>query len=60
MSNDSTYTCQFNSEELIDNSVKAIKQFLRMAPMRYTLEELFSFNPERFIRDVINIITAIP
>ena len=127
-----TYTCQFNSEELINNSVKAIKQFLRIAPMRYTLEigkqkdkfdetelragisftsstteskrlsravstnvkydlvgdiakgckltrktvatiltklkdaningytleELFSFNPERFIRDVINIITA--
>ena len=121
-----SYTCQFNSEELINNSVDAIKKELHVAPMRYILEigkqkdkmdeaelkagssfgetkseskivrkatsstvkydlvgdiakgckltrktvatilsqltikemEQFGFNPERFIRDVINIINA--
>ncbi len=121
-----TYTCQFNSEELIKNAVEAIKNDLHVVPMRYTLEigkqkdkidetelrsgtsftgstteskklnravattvkydlvgdiskgckltrktvatilsqltvretEQFGFNPEKFIRDVINIINA--
>ena len=121
-----TYTCRFNSEELIKNAVEAIKHDLKVAPMRYTLEigkqkekidetevrsgtsfsspassskslsravassvkydlvgdiakgckltrktvatilsqltvketEQFGFNPEKFIRDVINIINA--
>lgn len=121
-----TYSCHFNSEELIKNSVKAIKSDLKVAPMRYSLEigkqkdkidevevrsgnsfggaktetkslsravsssvkydlvgdiakgckltrktvaailseltvkelEQFGFNPEKFIRDVINIINA--
>ncbi|MGN0728001.1 DEAD/DEAH box helicase family protein [Treponema sp.] len=121
-----TYTCRFNSEELIRNSVEAIKKDLKVSPMRYTLEigkqkdkinetlvrsgtafntsetetkslkrapqttvkydlvgniakgckitrktaatilsqltvketEQFGFNPEKFIRDVINIINA--
>lgn len=33
-----TYTCHFNSEELIKNAVNAIKTELKVAPMRYTLE----------------------
>lgn len=121
-----TYSCHFNSEELIKNAVKAIKSDLKVAPMRYSLEigkqkdkidevevrsgnsfggaktetkslsravsssvkydlvgdiakgckltrktvaailseltvkelEQFGFNPEKFIRDVINIINA--
>lgn len=121
-----TYTCHFNSEELIKNAVEAIKHDLKVVPMRYTLEigkqkdkmdetevraglsfgnstseskslsravassvkydlvgdiakgckltrktvatilsqltvketEQFGFNPEKFIRDVINIINA--
>lgn len=121
-----TYTCHFNSEELIKNAVEAIKSDLHVIPMRYTLEigkqkdkidetevrsgtsfggskteskslsravsssvkydivgniakgckltrktvaailsqltvketEQFAFNPEKFIRDVTNIITA--
>lgn len=121
-----SYTCQFNSEELINNAVDAIKKELHVAPMRYILEigkqkdkmdeaelkagssfgetkseskivrkatsstvkydlvgdiakgckltrktvatilsqltikemEQFGFNPEKFIRDVINIINA--
>lgn len=121
-----TYTCQFNSDELIKNAVEAIKHDLHVVPMRYTLEigkqkdkidetqirsgtsftgstteskklsravsttvkydlvgdiarackltrktvatilsqltvketEQFGFNPEKFIRDVINIINA--
>lgn len=121
-----TYSCHFNSEELITNAVQAIKSDLKIVPMRYTLEigkqkdkidesqirsgtafgnadsetkslsravassvkydlvgdiakgckltrktvatilskltikemEQFGFNPEKFIRDVINIINA--
>lgn len=121
-----TYTCHFNSDELIKNAVEAIKSDLKIVPMRYTLEigkqknkmdetevrsgtafggsktetktlskavsstvkydlvgdiakgckltrktvatilsqltikekEQFGFNPEKFIRDVINIINA--
>ena len=121
-----TYSCHFNSEELITNAVQAIKSDLKVVPMRYTLEigkqkdkidesqirsgtafgnanseskslsravassvkydlvgdiakgckltrktvatilskltikemEQFGFNPEKFIRDVINIINA--
>ncbi|MBQ1971814.1 MAG: DEAD/DEAH box helicase family protein [Treponema sp.] len=121
-----TYTCHFNSEELIKNAVDAIKKDLNVVPMRYTIEignqkdkidetelrsgtsfsgtktetkslsravssnvkydlvgdiakgckltrktvatilsqlsiketEQFGFNPEKFIRDVINIINA--
>lgn len=121
-----TYTCHFNSDELIKNAVEAIKSDLKVVPMRYTLEigkqkdkmdetevrsgtafggsktetkslskavsstvkydlvgdiakgckltrktvatilsqltikekEQFGFNPEKFIRDVINIINA--
>lgn len=121
-----SYTCQFNSEELIKNAVDAIKKELHVVPMRYTMEvgkqkdkidetllragrafggattesmslgraastsvkydlvgdiargckltrktvaailsnltaketEQFGFNPEKFIRDVINIINA--
>ena len=121
-----TYSCNFNSEELITNAVQAIKSDLKVVPMRYTLEigqqkdkidesqirsgtafgnadsetkslsravassvkydlvgdiakgckltrktvatilskltikemEQFGFNPEKFIRDVINIINA--
>ena len=121
-----SYTCSFNSEELIKNAVEAIKKELRVAPMRYVVEvgkqldkiseekmrsgasfgdtaketkqlrsavssvvkydlvgeiakgckltrktsatilsqltikekEQFGFNPEKFIRDVINIINA--
>ena len=121
-----TYSCHFNSEELIKNAVDAIKKYLKVAPMRYTLEigkqkdkidetlvrsgtafgnsttetkslsravassvpydlvgdiakgckltrktaatilsrlsvkelEQFGFNPEKFIRDVINIVNA--
>lgn len=121
-----TYTCYFDSDELIKNSVTAIKRDLKIAPMRYSLEvgkqkdkidetqvrsgtsfatsttetkhlkratsstskydligdiakgclltrktvatilsrltvkeiEQFGFNPEKFIRDVINIINA--
>lgn len=121
-----SYTCHFNSGELIRNAVGAIKKELKVAPMRYTLEtggqkdkidetqvrsgssfgnsttetkslsravtssvkydlvgdiargckltrktvatilgnltvketEQFGFNPEKFIRDVINIINA--
>ena len=33
-----TYTCHFNSEELIKNAVDAIKSDLKVVPMRYTLE----------------------
>ncbi|QTQ12200.1 DEAD/DEAH box helicase family protein [Treponema parvum] len=33
-----TYTCYFNSNELIKNSVNAIKSNLKVVPMRYTLE----------------------
>ena len=121
-----TYSCHFNSEELITNAVQTIKSDLKIVPMRYTLEigkqkdkidesqirsgtafgnadsetkslsravassvkydlvgdiakgckltrktvatilskltikemEQFGFNPEKFIRDVINIINA--
>lgn len=121
-----TYTCHFDSNELIKNAVEAIKSDLHVIPMRYTLEigkqkdkideselrsgtsfggsktqskslsravsstvkydlvgdiakgckltrktvatilsqlsvketEQFGFNPEKFIRDVINIINA--
>ena len=121
-----TYTCHFDSNELIKNAVEAIKKDLKVSPMRYTLEigrqkskidetevrsgtsfsgsatetkllsravastakydlvgdiakgckltrktvaailseltvketEQFGFNPEKFIRDVINIINA--
>ena len=121
-----SYTCHFNSEELIKNAVEAIKKELKVAPMRYVVEigqqmnkiseeklksgssfgdttketkqmrsavssivkydlvgeiakgckltrktaatiltqltikekEQFGFNPEKFIRDVINIINA--
>ena len=121
-----TYSCHFNSDELITNAVQAIKNDLKVVPMRYTLEigeqkanidesqirsgtsfgnatseskslsravassvkydlvgdiakgckltrktvatilskltvkemEQFGFNPEKFIRDVINIINA--
>lgn len=121
-----SYTCHFSSEELIKNSIAAIKKDLHIAPMRYTLEtgsqkskideaqlrsgvsfegaksetknisravsgnakydlvgeiakgcrltrktvaailsgltvketEQFGFNPEKFIRDVVNIISA--
>ena len=121
-----TYSCHFNSDELIANAVQAIKSDLKVVPMRYTLEigqqkdkidesqirsgtafgnadsetkslsravassvkydlvgdiakgckltrktvatilskltikemEQFGFNPEKFIRDVINIINA--
>ncbi len=121
-----TYTCHFDSAELIKNAVEAIKKDLKVSPMRYTLEigrqksnideaevrsgtsfggsatetkllsravastakydlvgdiakgckltrktvaailsaltvketEQFGFNPEKFIRDVINIINA--
>ena len=121
-----TYTCHFDSDELIRNAVAAIKRDLKIAPMRFTLEtggqknrideaqlrsgaffgnastetkslrrtaassvkydvvgdiargckltrktaatilgaltvkelEQFGFNPEKFIRDVINIVNA--
>lgn len=121
-----SYTCQFNSDELIKNAVEAIRKDLHVVPMRYTMEvgkqkdkidesllkagqsfgdttteskslskavstsvkydlvgdiakgckltrktvakilsnltvketEQFGFNPEKFIRDVINIINA--
>ena len=33
-----TYTCHFDSQELIKNSVAAIKNELHVVPMRYTLE----------------------
>ena len=33
-----TYSCHFNSEELITNAVQAIKSDLKIVPMRYTLE----------------------
>ena len=33
-----SYTCHFNSEELIKNAVAAIKNDLHVVPMRYTLE----------------------
>ncbi len=33
-----TYSCHFNSEELIKNAVDAIKKDLHVVPMRYTLE----------------------
>ena len=33
-----TYSCHFNSKELITNAVQAIKSDLKVVPMRYTLE----------------------